>query len=169
MLKFYQWLEAKVEYPGEFTVKVDAKHIDQPTLIIDSWGQIRLFYTGGYGGEPHWIVHHIRGEKPGAGTILYFAALLWALSHGDKLLIAHREKPAKGVLSCDSTLSPDAIRTRNRMQTQYADYTRVIPHQDPEEVRVHRGDNTTWRRKATPEEATMWQLVKQPPFEFTFV
>lgn len=111
----------------------------------------------------------INGTNKGAGTILYFAALLWVLTEGEKRLLAHKEEPTGGVLACDSTLSPDAIRVRNRMQTQYGDYLYIVPHPNAEEIKVHRSDNTNWRRAATSEEATMWRLKKLPPFEFKFI
>lgn len=168
MIDFRQFLLTKeaIEFPNEqFVVRLHAPYIDQPTLSIDGWGSIRLFYSGTP--EPHWVVHMIESSKPGGGTLLYFAALLWALDRGDKLL--GKEPKTLGRVASDSTLSPDAIRARLRMQNQYGDYLMVMPHMNADSVKVHRKDGSDWRRPATAEEAATWRLKKMPPFDFKFV
>ena len=164
MKTFTNWLET-VEYPmDKFIVHVIAPYKDQPTLKIDNWGSIRLFYSGE---PPHWVVHMIRGEQRGAGTLLYFAALLWAIDKGEKIL--GTEPKTLGRVASDSTLSPDAVRARQTMQTKYGDYLYILPHPNADGVKIHRNDGSDWRRKATDQEATMWRLKKMPPFEFEFV
>jgi len=149
----------------EFDVHVDLKYGDQPVLTIPGWGYIRLFYSGH---PPHWEVHMIDGERDGAGTVLYFAALWWIITKGDKMLEKYGHEPTGGKLSSGLTLSPDAVRARIRMVQQYGDYIYRLPHPDPESVKVHRNDGTDWRRPATPEESDVWRLKKEPPFEFNF-
>lgn len=133
---------------------------DQPILEITGVGFIRLFLSGGFGQDipEHWVVHMIKGEAKGVASVLYFAALLWIMKYSDIHLLAS-----------DSTLSPDALRARNRLQSQYADYLYIMPHPYADGVKVHRGDNSGWRRKATTEEATMWRLKKMPPFEYEYI
>lgn len=161
-MHFSRWMES-VNFPTEFTVKVQKTYLDQPTLEIEGWGFIRLFYSSDI-----WIVHMLRGEQPGAATPLYFAALWWALVNGDNMLKQHRLKPTYGQLASDSTLSPDAIRARVRFQQMYHDYLDVSKHPS-DNVQVHRGDGSDWRRPATDLEASVWRLKKRPPFEFMFV
>jgi hypothetical protein len=168
-MNFKNWLEAVMQFPDEFVVHVNKKYIDQPSFEIPEWGYIRLFYTS-LDLERHcWQIHMIKGEQDGAGTVLYFAALWWALIEGDKLLTAHRQKPAYGVLCSDSSLSPDAVRARMRMESQYGDYLDIENNPDISGIKVHRGDGSDWRRKATHDETNMWRLKKRPPFEFKFV
>jgi hypothetical protein len=151
------YLSESVEFAGDYDVAVSG-HQDQPTLEISDVGFIRLFYSGS--NFPHYTVHMIRGETPGAATILYFAALDWALRHGIK--------DAHGQLASDLTLSPDAVRARTRFQTKYDYYLHISSHPDSESVKVHRGDNTGWRRKATEDEASLWRLCRLGPFEFRY-
>lgn len=150
-------LSESVEFANDYDVEVSG-YFDQPTLEISGVGFIRLFYSGSH--FPHYIVHMIRGEITGAATILYFAALDWVLRHGIK--------DAKGQLASDLTLSPDAVRARTRFQTKYDYYLYISPHPDQDSIKVHRGDNTDWRRKATEEEATLWRLRRIAPFEFHY-
>lgn len=169
-MKFKTWLNTRtsvmseeieeIEYRDfEFEVYVTG-YEDQPTLTIPGQGSIRLFLSGAFGKEipEHFVVHMIKGDVKGAGTILYFAALMFALKFGVK----------NGYLAADSTLSPDAIRARQRMQQQYSDYLYILPHPYADSIKVHRNDGSNWRRMATPEEATMWRLKNTPPFEFNF-
>ena len=170
-MRFRQWLETAqdlnsaavailetVRFEDSYTATVSG-YQDQPTITITGVGQIRLFYSGSV--RPHYSVHHIHGEQPGAGTILYFAGLDWALRYGIK--------DAQGLLASDLTLSPDAIRARLRFQNMYNYYLMTIPHPDEDSVKVHKGDNTDWRRPATNEEATMWRLQREAPFAFKYV
>ena len=83
----------------EYEVVVGGLWSDQPTLDIKGTGYIKLYWNGEY-----YAVHGIRGESRGAGTILYFAALEFITNHG--------LKPRTGMLASDTTLSPDAVRTR---------------------------------------------------------
>lgn len=131
---------------------------DQPILEIPSVGMIRLFYSTV--GLPHYSVHYIKGEQRGAGTILYFAALDWALRHGIK--------NAHGLLSSDTTLSPGAVRARLRLQNMYGEYLYTYPHPEAGRVNVHKNDDLFWNRPATEEESTMWRLKKLAPFEFQY-
>lgn len=169
MLNFIQWLEIVNEFPDEFTVRVDQKYADQPVLEIPKWGFVRLFYSSLDEERSCWRTHMIKGEQPGAGTVLYFAALWWVLTEGDKLTTKHKLKPTYGVLACDSTLYPDAIRARTRMESQYGQYLYIDDHPDISEIKVHRADGTVWRRPATHEETHLWRLKTRPPFEFKFV
>ena len=169
MFHFAKWLEA-VEFDQEYIVKVTPS-VDMVVLEIDGWGYLRLRYS--YSGweetkQYHWTIYMISGDRPGAGTVLYFAALLWAYSKGDSYLKKLRLDPAGGLLACDSTLSPDAIRARARMQRDYGEYIEVMPHPDAGDIKVHRDDGTDWRRKATAEEATIWKLKEIPPWIFRF-
>lgn len=141
----------------KYTVLVSG-YDDHPQLSIPGLGRIRLLFSG-----DHWVVHNIRGEKAGAGTVLYFAALWWAMTVDDRFA-----KDTYGKVASDLTLSPDALRARRRMQTQYGDYLYLMPHPDLESVKVHRGDGTDWRRPAESEEAMMWRLKKEPPFAFEY-
>jgi len=150
--------EAAVNFEDNYTVYTSGYH-DQPVLNIPAVGFIRLFYSGS--GRPHYTVHMIKGEQPGAATVLYFAALEWALEHGIK--------DAQGLLTSDLTLSPDAIRARLRFQSKYDYYLMTFPHPDQDSVKVHRGDNTDWRRQATDEEAMMWRLRRRGPFQFEYI
>lgn len=146
-----------VNFEDSYKVSVSG-YQDQPTLTIPGVGSIRLFYSGS--GRPHYSVHHIGGDQRGAGTVLYFAALDWALRHGIK--------DAQGLLSSDLTLSPDATRARLRFQKKYDHYLITYPHPDQDSVKVHRNDKTDWRRKATDEEAMMWRLQRLGPFVFEY-
>lgn len=152
---FKKWLET-ANFQDSYAVTVSG-YGDQPVLEIPEVGFIRLFLTQG----DYWVVHMIRGEQQGAGTVLYFAALLWALTEKKFSRSTH------GRLISDTTLSPDAIRARNRMQQQYGDYLYITEHPS-DSVKVHRGDSSDWRRPATSEEATTWRLKKMPPFEYEF-
>ena len=159
-MNFKLYLES-VEYPNEvFNVSV-SNWEDQPVLEITGWGMIRLFMTGKnrYDGSPkleYYTVHMIDGSRPGAGSLLYFAALEYITKHTKIHWLAS-----------DSTLSPDALRARSRMQSQYKDYIEIAPHPE-ENIKVHRNDRTSWRRQAEPNEATMWSLKKESPFKFVF-
>ena len=146
-----------VHFEDTYEVMVSG-YQDQPILEISGVGFIRLFYSGS--NFPHYMVHMIRGEQSGAATILYFAALDWALQHGIK--------DAHGQLASDLTLSPDAIRVRTRFQKQYNHYLYISPHPDYDSVKVHKGDSTDWRRKATEEEAQLWRLRRTAPFEYRY-
>lgn len=149
--------EAQIEFQDSYDVKVGG-YVDHSTLDIASLGFIRLFFSGLY--VPHYEILMIKGESPGAGTVLYFAALDWALRHGIK--------EADGWVASGSTLSPDAIRARNRFQSLYGEYLEERPHPDVEGVSVHRGDDSDWRRPATDDEANMWRLRKTAPFKFIY-
>ena len=148
----------RAEFEDSYRVRVSGPK-DQPTLSIPMVGSIRLFYTGS--GEDHYSVHMLRGEQPGAGSVLYFAALLWVLKLGIKGTL--------GKLSSDLTLSPDATRARRRFQRLYRSFLYVLPHPDADSVKVHRGDGTDFRRPARSDEASMWRLRKMPPVDFEFV
>ena len=150
-------LSESVDFASDYDVVVSGYH-DQPTLEIPDVGFIRLFYSGS--NFPHYTVHMLRGETPGAATVLYFAALDWALRHGIK--------DAHGQLASDLTLSPDAVRARARFQSKYDYYLYISPHPDYDSVKVHRGDNTGWRRKATEDEAALWRLRHEAPFGFQY-
>lgn len=147
-----------VNFSDEYSVRISG-YQDHPTLTIPKVGFITLFYSGS--SFPHYVVHMIRGEQPGAATVLYFAALDWILRHGIK--------DAKGQLASDLTLSPDAVRARLRFQDKYEYYLYISPHPDYESVKVHRGDNTDWRRKASDDEAALWRLRRTGPFEFEYI
>ena len=147
-----------VDFQDAYKVAVTG-YQDQPTLAIPGVGSIRLFYSGS--GRPHYAVHHIGGDQRGAGTVLYFAALDWALRHGIK--------DAQGLLASDLTLSPDAIRARLRFQDKYDYYLMTYPHPDADSVKVHRNDKTDWRRRATEQEAMMWRLQRLGPFLFEYI
>lgn len=170
MLPFTKWLEAVVKFEDRYTVLVKVKDSNRVELTIPDWGVVQLKHN--YSGYPdktyYWTVWNIYGDQPGAGTVLYFAALLWVYMRADKHYAKYDLESADGWLACDSTMSPDAIRARNRMQTDYGNYIEVKPHPEPDDIKVHRGDGTDWRRKAAPEEATMWRLKEVPPFKFKF-
>ena len=139
----------------EYEVVVGGLWSDQPTLDIKGTGYIKLYWNGEY-----YAVHGIRGESRGAGTILYFAALEFITNHG--------LKPRTGMLASDTTLSPDAVRTRKRIQDHYGQFITVHPHPEIQFVKTHKGTNE--RFTATPEEASMWKLkTLDHPFHFKFI
>lgn len=148
---------SQVKFKDEYKARVSG-YGDQPTIEIPGVGFVRLFLSGG--DQPHYAVHMIRGDRPGSGTVLYFAALDWALRHG--------EKTAMGRVASDLTLSPSAVDARVRFQDRYGEYLYQFDHPDEDGVKVHRGDGSDWRRKATKEEARMWRLKKLPPFDVSF-
>ena len=149
-----QMLRSQLENP-EYEVVVGGLWSDQPTLDIKGVGYIKLYWNGEY-----YAVHGIRGESRGAGTILYFAALEFITNHG--------LKPRTGMLASDTTLSPDAVRTRKRIQDHYGQFITVYPHPELEFVKTHKGTNE--RLPATPEEASMWKLkTLDHPFHFKFI
>lgn len=144
-MNFKHWFE-DVDLPGMFTIKISGTG-DQPYLENDEWGYIKLFYDGE---QKFYTVHMIRGKKPGAASVLYFAALWWLI-----------KQPAieggLGQLGPDTVLSPDALRARQNFETRYKDYLYIIPSR--KKVRMQDG---------TPVQANVWRLSKEPPMEFSF-
>lgn len=173
MERFRPWLEASLyddrEFNDEIKVQVDLRYPDQPKLEIRDWGYIRLFYSGSSFEKPHWQIHMLKGRKAGAGPLLYFAALWWALTEGDSILKDHKEKPTNGLVVADTSITLDAARSLQRMTQRYGDYLYTMPHPNLDSVKINRADGSDWRRPAKPEEAPMWRLKKEPPFEFKFV
>lgn len=149
-----QMLRSQLENP-EYEVVITGKTIDQPTLEIKNIGSIRLYWNTKY-----YSVHSIKGESKGAGTILYFAAL--------EFVVKYAIKPVNALLASDTTLSPDAIRTRKRIQDHYGQFITVYPHPELKNVKKHNW--TDERLPATPEEASMWRLrTLNHPFYFKFI
>ena len=144
-MNFKHWFE-NLDLPGVITIKIDGTG-DQPYLTSDEWGYIKLFYDGE---QKFYTVHMIQGKKPGAGSVLYFAALWW-------LIKQPAIKGGLGQLGSDTVLSPDAYRARQNFENRYKDYLYTIPSQ--KEVKLHNG---------TSVQSNVWRLRKEPPMEFTF-